>query len=501
MTLLAAFTFTARCGLQGQGAAAAYRAAHESEILAEFAAFLAVPNVAADSVNIRRSAALLQTMMERRGLNPRLLESPGAPPAVVGEWKVPGATRTLVIYAHYDGQPTVPAKWTSGHPWTPELRSAALERGGIARAWPARGEHADSEARIYARSASDDKGGVMAILTAVDALKAAGKAPTSNITFFFEGEEEAGSPHLQEVLRANAATLKADAWVFVDGPVHQSGAKQVMFGVRGDMHATVTVYGPNRPLHSGHYGNWAPNPAERLARLLTSMKNDSGRVLINGWYDDVEPLGAAERSSIAALAAYDSVVARELGIARPDGSGKSLAELIALPSLNVNGIASAEVGADARNVIPTTATVVLDLRLVRGNDHDRQFQKLVDHVRGQGYLVLNRPPTAQERATAPLIAMVTQGPGSYNASRTPMDLPLARSLIEAIGATTPRPVVLLPTSGGSLPLIYITDILHAPTLMVPIANYDNNQHAEDENLRLGNFWSGIETIVAILGMR
>jgi acetylornithine deacetylase/succinyl-diaminopimelate desuccinylase-like protein len=282
--------------------------------------------------------------------------------------------------------------------------------------------------------------------------------------------------------------------------VHQSGAKQVVFGARGDMNVDVTVFGPKRPLHSGHYGNWAPNPAMRLARLLASMTDETGRVTIAGWYDDVEPLGEAERRANAAAPRYDDEIRRELGIARSDGSGRPLADLIALPSLNVNGFASAEVGAGARNVIPTSATAVLDLRLVKGNDFERQFGRLVEHIKRQGYLVLDRPPSDAERAASPLIAQVVKRPGAYNASRTPMNLRLATDVVTAIRSTTDRPVVLVPTSGGSAPLVFITERLGAPSLMVPIANYDNNQHAEDENLRLANFWEGVETLTSLLIM-
>jgi acetylornithine deacetylase/succinyl-diaminopimelate desuccinylase-like protein len=485
---------------QGSNVAAAFRAAHEAQVLSELAGFLAIPNVASDAANIAKNASALGAMLAFRGFPATQLVAKGAPPAITARWTVPGATRTLVLYAHYDGQPADPAKWKVTQPWRPLYFTRAVERGGRRAQFPVAGQRADSEARIYARGASDDKGGVMAILTALDALRVAGKTPTSNVILFFEGEEEAGSPHLPEVLHSDSAGLKADAWVFVDGPVHQSGAKEVLFGVRGDMHIDVTTYGANRPLHSGHYGNWAPNPAEQLARLLTTMKDSTGRVTIAGWYDDVTPLGQAERAANADLAAYDTMVARELGIGRPYAVAPSLAEAIELPSLNINGIASADVGAQARNVIPTTATVALDVRLVLGNDHDRMFQKLVEHVRRQGYLVLDRAPTDSERLAHPLIATVVQRAGSYDASRTPMDLPLAQSVVQALRATTPGPVMQLPTSGGSLPLIYLTDILHVPTLMVPIANYDNNQHAEDENLRIGNFWSGVESIVAILSM-
>ena len=484
-------------------AARSYRAAHEHDILAEFVKLLAIPNVARDTADIGRNARLLAEMLQRRGLNPRILPPgpEGGSPAVYAEWKVPSATRTIVIYAHYDGQPANPKSWEGGAPWTPVLRSAPLERGGKVIPFPGPGEHADTSARLYGRSAGDDKAGVMAVITATDALRAAGRTPSSNIKLFFEGEEEAGSPHLGPMLTRNAALLASDLWIIVDGPVHQSGAKQVVFGVRGDMNVDLTVYGPNRPLHSGHYGNWAPNPAMRLAHLLASMTDDSGHVTIAGWYDDVDPLTAADSAALARLPRYDDQLAHDLGIARPDGGGRSLAELLLQPSLNVNGFASGDVGSLARNVIPTTASAVLDLRLVRGNTPEGQFAKLVAHVKRQGYLVLDRAPTAEERVAHGRIATLTMRDGGYAAARTPLDLPIARDVAAAVASTTTTPPVLQPSMGGSLPLSVLTARLHVPFLIVPIANFDDNQHAANENLKLANFWSGIETLAAVMAMR
>ena len=458
-----------------------YCRANEQQILKEFTTLLAIPNVASDTPNIRRNAALIVEMMKQRGLNPRLLEgsSPTTPPAVYGEWNTPGAQRTILVYAHYDGQPTDPKQWTETAPWEPVFRSG----------------------RIYARSASDDKAGVMAILTAFSALKDKGVALTSNIKFFFEGEEEAGSPHLGEIIERNKDLLAAEAWIIGDGPVHQSGRKQVVFGARGDTNVDVTVYAAKRPLHSGHYGNWSPNPANMLARLLASMKDDDGRVTIEGWYSDAEPLGEAERRAIAEAPQYDEELKGQLGIKRTEGGGKSLLELINLPSLNINGFASGDVGALARNVIPTTATAVLDLRLVKGNDHQRQVQRLVDHIRKQGYQVIERDPTDAERAQYPLLARVNVRPGGYNPERTRMDLPISKAVIDAVQSTSQEKIVLLPTSGGSLPLSIITERLKTVTISVPIANYDNNQHAENENIKLQNFWDGIEIWAAIMTMK
>jgi acetylornithine deacetylase/succinyl-diaminopimelate desuccinylase-like protein len=480
-----------------------YRFAREYLILNEYFRLLSIPNVASDNPNIRKNAEFIAEMMRQRGLEPRLLEgtTPNAPPAVYAERKVPGAQRTILLYAHYDGQPTDPKQWTATQPWQPVYRNAAIESGGQIVQPHMGGTPFNPEWRIYARSASDDKAGVMAILNAYAALRFNFIAPTANIKFFFEGEEEAGSPHLHEILKANRELLAADVWIICDGPVHQSGRKQVVFGVRGDVNVDVSVFAAKRPLHSGHYGNWSPNPAMMLAHLLASMKDKDGRVTIDGWSADVEPLGERERRAIAEAPQYDEELKRALGLSRTEGAGKSLLELINLPSLNINGFASGDVGELARNVIPTKATAVLDLRLVKGNDHQRQVERLLAHIRKQGYFVIDRDPTDAERAQHPLIARVNVRPGGYNAERTSMDLPISLAVIEAVQSTTPDKIVLLPTSGGSLPLSIVTENLKTVTISVPIANYDNNQHAENENVRIQNLWDGIDTFAAIMTMK
>src|SRR5437762_3596570 len=424
-----------------------YRRAHERQIIEEFTQLLAIPNVASDRENIRRNADFILGMMQRRGLNPQLLEanSKETPPAVYGEWKVPGVTHAIILYAHYDGQPTDAKQWTGTLPWQPTWRTAALESGGRIVSPPAAGA-ANSEWRLYARSSSDDKAGVMGILTAFDALRAQNLKPSFNIKFLFEGEEEAGSPHLGEIIELHKDLLESDAWIICDGPVHQSGRKQAVFGVRGDQNVDVTVYGAKRPLHSGHYGNWAPNPAMTLVRLLASMKDDNGRVTIAGWYDGVEPLGDAERRAIAEAPAYDDELRSELGLARTEGNGKSLMEVINQPSLNINGISSGDVGALARNVIPTTATAVLDLRLVKGNSYKKQIQHLVDHIRKQAFFVIDHDPTDAERKSHALIAKVFARAGGYDAERTRMDIPISMAVIDAMQSTSKDRIVKLPTS-------------------------------------------------------
>jgi acetylornithine deacetylase/succinyl-diaminopimelate desuccinylase-like protein len=474
-----------------------YRQTHESEIVGELIELLSVPNVASDSVNIKRNAAMLIGMMSRRGIRSRLLEG-GGPPSVFGELKTPGATQTIGFYAHYDGQPVDLSKWESD-PFKPVLRSAALEAGGKTIPLPGRGQRIDPESRLYARSASDDKCPIVAMLVALDALKASGKGLSANLKFFFEGEEEAGSRHLEELVRRNADLLKADVWLCADGPVHQTRRQALFFGMRGIVSLDITVYGANRSLHSGHYGNWAPNPAMRLARLLASMKNDRGRVLIEGFYDDVAPLGEEERRALSEMPAADADLMREYGLAGTDQSGRSLGDLINEPSLNIDGLRSEYVGEEARTIIPSEAIATVDLRLVKGNDPRRQVERLMAHIRKQAYFIVTEPPDRETRLKHPLIARITVREG-YRAVRTPMNLPIVKKIISTVGQAIGRKPVLIPTLGGSGPLWIFEEATGAPQVGVPIVNHDNNQHGANENLRLQNLWDGIEVLAALMAM-
>jgi acetylornithine deacetylase/succinyl-diaminopimelate desuccinylase-like protein len=298
------------------------------------------------------------------------------------------------------------------------------------------------------------------------------------------------------LLRRHRDTLRSDGWIIIDGPAHQSGPQQLSLGVRGDVNMQVMVHGPIRPLHSGHYGNWAPNPGQMLAELLASMKDETGRVTIAGFYDDVVPLTAAERAAIAAAPVPDAQLRAELGLGWTEGDGASLTERINLPSLNINGLRSADVGDRSRNVIPTTATAALDLRLVLGNTPARQIDRVVAHIRAQGYEVLDRAPTIEERRRFARIATVTHTPG-YPAERTALDHPFAQSVRRALAG---GPLIVLPSLGGSLPLYVIREELGAPTVTLGLWNHDNNQHAEDENVRVGHLLNGIVAVANVLVM-
>ena len=293
--------------------------------------------------------------------------------------------------------------------------------------------------------------------------------------------------------------LAANFWIICDGPVHQSGKKQLVMGVRGDTHLELTVFGPKRPLHSGHYGNWVLNPAMELVRLLASMKNEKGEVTIKGFYDDVTPLTNAEKQALAKVPSVEAQLKDELGINATEREG-ALNDALQFPSLNINGIQSAGVGKYSANVIPTKAIASVDMRLVVGNNWEKQQQKVIDHIKAQGFFITDKEPTDEERKLNAKICMVIRDKNSYNAQKTSLDNPYVRRISKAISLVSNEQPVLLPTLGGSLPLFVFEKVLKTSPVTVPIANHDNNQHAENENIKLKNFFEGIQLFSSIMTM-
>ena len=481
-----------------------YREAHEVEILRDFAELLSYPNRARDLDDITRAAEYIRDELLSVGVDSELLQLEGVPPIVYGELNVPGATRTLGIYVHYDGQPVDPLNWTHP-PFEPTLYSAPIPEGGRQLPMPEPGEAVDPAWRLYARSAGDDKAPIAAILPVLRAFEEEGVQSTSNLIFFFDGEEEAGSRNLPRYMETFKERLDPiDIWLFFDGPAHPSGRPQITFGVRGSMGMEVTVYGAARNLHSGHYGNWAPDTGVILSRLLVSMKDDAGRVLVDGWYDTADPIGEEERAALAAMPAWDEQLKSELGNVRSEGEPESLPERLMVPALNIRGITSGNTGALARNVIPNTAVAALGIRLVKGNDPAHLRQLIVDHIQREGFHVVSEDPNMETRRSYPLIAKVTGGGGS-RAARTSMSNPFAQSVMAAASSAAnlafgEGSLVVAPGMGGTLPLTPFTEILQKPAIIVPVANHDNNQHAPDENLRIANLWYAIDLYAQLLTM-
>jgi len=459
-------------------------------VLADFSSLLRLPNVTGSVDDLRRNAEELVRRFEQRGASLEIVEIDGASPVVIGELRTVDPTATIGVYVHYDGQPVSPDGWTHD-PFAAPLLDRPLHEGGTPIDYPGPDDDIDPDWRIYARGASDDKTPFAAISAALDALATVDIERTVDLVFLFEGEEESGSPNLQRYMAQLAPRLTADAWLLCDGPVHQTRRPQVAFGARGYSGFDLTFYGPERELHSGHYGNWVPNPAFELARFLASCKDDAGIVTIDGFYDDTRPTSDGDRDAIAALPPVEERLRDELGFGGAEVPDSTYPDRLMLPSFNVRGIRAADVGEDARNVIPATATASVDIRLAAGDDPETMVDRVETHLENAGYVVIDRDPTPEERREHRRLARLTRVPG-YRAVRIPMESRLATILLDVCQLASSEEVVALPTFGGSIPLYIFEDILDAPVAILPIANHDNNQHAPNENIRVANLWYGID---------
>ena len=472
----------------------AWTQAHEKAILTDFRTFLALPNVATKLPDIEKNAAYIETELRKRGFQTkRLYAAPGTPPSVFAELDTPGARRTVLFYAHYDGQPISQKGWIID-PFTPSVRTALPEAKPVD--WKA-APQLDPDWRVFARGSGDDKASIQALISAFDALSANHIKPSVNIKLLYEGEEEQGSPHFGEIVRHNLDLLKADALVMGDGPMHQSGKQMVGFGNRGIVGFTMTVYGPLNPLHDGHYGSFAPSPSVMLAHLIASLRDDDGKILIPGIYDDVAPPTAADEAAIAAMPAVEPQLKRSLGLARSIGPQR-LAEGYLKPTLNVRSIHVGDEGPDAANAIATEGFASLDIRLVQGETTARIHQLVENYLTSLGWHIVRSTPDLQTRLAYPKILKLDWDKGESIAARTPLDLPAAKAVVASIGRTVGYQPIQLPSSGGSSGIAEATDQLHTPMIGVSIANYDDNQHAQNENLRLRNLWDGIEVYAGLL---
>ena len=476
-----------------------YVQAYQGKIVRELVEALSIPDVASDRENIRKKAELLVGTLERRRFTASLLETEGNP-LVFGERRVEGAQRTVLYYIHYDGQPVNPPLWKQESPWKPILRDGRMEDGAKEIPGLTAIEKFEPDWRLYGRSASDDTSPIVALMAAIDSLDAAAVPLTSNVKVILDGEEEAGSPSLVPAIRKYREQLKADLMLILDGPIHPSNRPTLVYGARGNLTVNLTVYGPKFALHSGHYGNWIPNPGMRLAQLLATMKDDRGRVLIPGFYDGVR-LTPEDRRVLQAVPDDEPALLKLFGVSEPDLVGESLQEALQYPSLNVRGLESAYVGAQARTIIPDHAAAALDVRLVKETGGDALLAKIRAHIENQGYHVVETDPGDETRARYPKIAKLDSPRGEgTSAYRTQIDNPQAQALAAALERTLGEVPVRIRTSGGTVPIAPFIEALGFPAVSVPTVNFDNNQHGENENVRIGHFFRSIVILAATLGM-
>lgn len=478
-----------------QNPIATWTAQNQRAIVDEFITLLSIPNVARGEGDTRRNAEHLRSMFERRGFAVEIQQVTSGPPVVLASLDATPSSGTLTLYIHYDGQPVDSTEWTKCGPFAPCIWApngkVTLDAGVTSF---------DPEARIYARSASDDKGPIMALLAAVDALKATGRKPTWNLRVVLDGQEEAGSANFRRFVTSSGEKMKADLAITLDGPRHPSGRPTMYYGVRGSAGVTVTVWTSRGDLHSGNYGNWAPDPSMLLGRLIGSMKDSTGRVTVAGFYDDVTPLTPTEKRALAEAPNVEAELAREFGVAKPERPDTRLEQKLNEPTLNVLQMESGGgFSAPGRTAIPAFATARIAMRLVHGLDPAKMNERVIAHIRQQGYFVaVNRDPTDDERRMHPKLARVDARGGS-RATRVSMDEPMAQAVAAALTRGPVRPVQL-PTLGGSMPFGEFSEGLKLPTVGISLVNHDNNQHGFDENLRLRNLWESIDFLASVITM-
>lgn len=429
------------------------------QMLADLYTLLRQPSVSGRDAEVTACAELLADFMRADGLTAEVVPTDGQPAVIGHSAHVPDAP-TLLVYGHYDVQPTDPEEaWTSP-PFEPTMR----------------------DGRIYARGAGDNKGQIFAQLMAYRAWHdAVGQLPV-NLTFLVDGEEERGSPHLPDVVRARRDELAADVVYLSDGPVHADGQYQLSMGVRGLLAVEVEVQGAARDYHSGHMGNVLPNPAWELTELLASMRGDDGRVLVPGFYDDVRAAEPAARAAADELALDPEAVKRAHGVDRlaPVHFEGFADRTMFYPALNLSGLRAGYAGPGTKTIIPASAVARFDIRLVADQDPDDIYAKFVAHV-----------------AEVMPHATVRRLGGFVPPSRTPVDHPAVQVVRDAVARTTGDVPLLVPSTGGTLPDYVFTHILGLPLVKVPYANPDEANHAPNENLELSRFFTGVRIAASV----
>ena len=457
-------------GEEVRDAVTLYRTQNEVEILRELSDLVTLPNTATNLDDMERNAEHLTGLLEARRFEVQLFRAEGGPPVVYGQRLSNEANLTVVFYAHYDGQAVVPELWSS-NPFEVVVRTGRLETGGEDVLFDDLKAPVNPEWRLYGRSTSDDKVSIVALLTALDALDSAGIEPGINIKLLLDGEEERSSPHIPEILRSNIDLLAADLWVFCDGPMHQTRLPQVVYGVRGVTSVHITAYGPAVGLHSGHYGNWAPDPGMALARLITSMRDADGNLLVDGINELVRPLGETAAAAIEDAPPVDESLKQDLALGWTEGEPTPLAERITRPAVNLLGFSVGQVGTKAKNAIPPHAKAVVGFRLVPDVTPEAIRVATERHIQAQGFHIVHEEPDEGVRREHARVVWLEWKIG-YPALATDMDLPISKAIARIVDEAVDGPIVLTPSLGGSLPLYIFSEILDAPPIVVvPIANH------------------------------
>jgi acetylornithine deacetylase/succinyl-diaminopimelate desuccinylase-like protein len=469
-----------------------YIRTHFRTFIEEFLPLIRQPSVSLKRDDVRTCAHLLCDLLQREGVTAEIMETAGNP-VVYGEIEGERDDVSLDLYNHYDVKPVEPiAAWQS-EPFTPTFRSGRVEDSApLVPDWHSLDDDALLECLVYARGSGDDKGPLYSNLMALRTWRATVGKPPCRLKFLYDGEEEIGSPHLPAFLQSHRERFQANAMLIADGPMHPSGRPTLALGVRGVMMLEIRLQTANQILHSGHYGNAAPNAAWNLVQLLATMRDSQGACLVKDFYADVTPPTAEEQQLLANIPFDDEAMRTFLGVDQWDRPEELsfYEKTLFRPTFNINGLQSGQTGASRSTVIPYQATASIDVRLVAGMNIDTVCRHIVEHVQ-------TRCPGAQVELLH-----------GYEAYKVKVSHPQVQRVVGAMhdlcaceGFGDAQPPVILPTLGGSLPLHELAQALDMPLISMPLANHDDNQHAPNENLRLKNFVSGISTaLMAVHGL-
>ncbi len=455
---------------------------------------LSIPNDAFYPEEIERNVVWCETAFGQRGFSTQRIET-STVPLLLAERKHKKAKKTVLIYLQIDGQPVDSTRWFQESPYKPVLKKKNSEDEWEIIPWDNIQNYED-DWRVFARSTSDAKGPVAMFLAALDAAASEKIVPNYNIKIIMDFEEELGSPRLPDAVVKNAELLKADMLIIYDGPRHITNRPTLTFGARGIATIQLTTYGPAVPQHSGHFGNYVPNPALRLSKLLASMKDDEGKVVIPGFYDGIAIDADAEKI-LKAVPDDEAQIKKRLQIAETDQVGSYYQEAIQYPSLNIRGMQSGWIDEKVRTIIPGRARAEIDMRLVLESDPERLLKLIKNHIADKGYYVIDKEPTKEERLKYDKIATFTSEI-SYQSFRTDFNSEVGIWLRSALQNAFGEEPIMIRMSGGSIPISPFVTTLGIPAVTVPTVNRDNNQHSPNENIRLGNYREGIKTMIAIL---
>jgi len=418
------------------------------------------PSISTKNEGMEECAKLLRDRMEETGIRTQIIPS-GGPPYLFGEMKSLGAQVTVLFYGHYDVQPPDPLELWKSPPFEPQVR----------------------EGKIFGRGSSDNKGQLWAILKGVEAVhRVKGKLPV-NVKFLIDGEEEIGSPHLEEFIQKHKERLKATVGYVADAAMHPTGQPTLIFGRRGMLKVEIRIRMANRDLHSGLFGGVVPNAAWRMVQLLNTFVDKRKKILIKGFYDDIAPLSPLEKKVLKKIPVDEKAVLADWDLKALDKE-KGIPfyqNIMFRPTFNINGLESGYTGQGSQNIIPSTATVKIDIRLVSNQDPKDIYQKLLDHIRRLKF---------EEAEVERIVAI--------KPSKTPLVHPCAKPIERAITTGFGEPPVLIPVCGGTDPDYLFLEILGMPRFMIPFGNPDENSHAPNENLSIDCFMKGIRTVAASL---